>query len=233
MKNLNIFSSVAEYENAKSGGVLNAPNVSFVDEDSSVRYLLENIPTHNGYEYVDLGLSVKWATCNVGASSPEEYGLYFAWGETTGYTSKQVPDVRAFTEDEYKAGPAASISADLTLEQDAAHVNLGGNWRMPTKDECQELLDNCDDSWTDGYNGTDVAGWVLTSKVNGKSVFFPAAGDCSNSNVWGVGSNGEYQSAMWDSYSTKLAWFLDFGSMGHNVSSSSRFQGRSVRGVFK
>ena len=104
---------------------------------------------------------------------------------------------------------------------------------MPTKDECQELLDNCDDSWTDGYNGTDVAGWVLTSKVNGKSVFFPAAGDCSNSNVWGVGSNGEYQSAMWDSYSTKLAWFLDFGSMGHNVSSSSRFQGRSVRGVFK
>ena len=233
MKNLNIFSSVAEYENAKSGGVLNAPNVSFVNEDSSVRYLLENIPTHNGHEYVDLGLSVKWATCNVGASSPEQSGLYFAWGETTGYTSKQVPAVRAFTENEYKAGPAASISADLALEQDAAHVNLGGNWRMPTKNECQELLDNCDDSWTDGYNGTDVAGWVLTSKVNGKSVFFPAAGDCSDSNVLGVGSNGEYQSAMWDSYSTKLAWFLDFGSMGHNVSSSSRFQGRSVRGVFK
>ena len=121
---------------------------------------------NNGYDYVDLGLpsGTLWATCNVGASSPEKYGLYFAWGETTGYTSEQVPDVRAFTEDEYKAGPAASISADLTLEQDAAHVNLGGNWRMPTKDECQELLDNCDDSWTDGYNGTDVAGWVLTSK---------------------------------------------------------------------
>ena len=89
MKNLNIFSSVAEYENAKSGGVLNAPNVSFVDEDSSVRYLLELDP-YNGYEYVDLGLpsGLKWATCNVGASLPEEYGLYFAWGETTGYTGE-------------------------------------------------------------------------------------------------------------------------------------------------
>ena len=157
--------------------------------------------------------------------------MYYAWGETIGYNSEQVPVVRAFTEDEYKKGPAASISADLTLEQDAAHVNLGGNWRMPTKDECQELLDNCDDSWTDGYNGTGVAGWVLTSTVNGKSVFFPAAGDCSDSNVYGVGSNGEYQSAMRDS--TKLAWFLAFGSMGHNVASSPRRQGRSVRGVFK
>ena len=90
MKNLNIFSLISEYENAKSGGVLNVPNVSFVDEDSSVRYLLKLDFTHNGYEYVDLGLpsGLKWATCNVGASSPEEYGLYFAWGETTGYTSE-------------------------------------------------------------------------------------------------------------------------------------------------
>ena len=153
------------------GGVLNVPNVSFVDEDSSVRYLLKNIPTHNGYEYVDLGLpsGLKWATYNLGATSPEEYGLYFAWGETTGYTTEQVTlGVKTFTKDEYNRGPAASISADLTLEQDAAHVNMGGNWRMPTKDECQELLDNCDDSWTDKYNGTEVDGWVFTSKVNGK-----------------------------------------------------------------
>ena len=149
MKNLNIFSLITEYDNTKSGGVLNVPNVSFVDEDSSVRYLLENIPTHNGY--VDLGLpsGLKWATCNVGASKPQDYGLYFAWGETTGFTADQVPGVRAFTYDVYNAGPAASISTDLTLEQDAAHVNLGGNWRMPTKAEFQELLDNCDVVWTD------------------------------------------------------------------------------------
>ena len=83
MKNFNIFSLISEYDNAKSRGVLNEPNVSFVDEDSSVRYLID---PYNGYEYVDLGLSVKWATCNVGATSPEQAGLYFAWGETTGYT---------------------------------------------------------------------------------------------------------------------------------------------------
>ena len=210
---------------------------------NSENYIVVNgekfLPTpaiHNGYEYVDLGLpsGLKWATCNVGASSPEEYGLYFAWGETTGYTGEQVTSgIKPFTKDEYNRGPAASISADLTLEQDAAHVNMGGNWRMPTKDECQELLDNCDDSWTDAYNGTEIAGWVLTSKVNGKSVFFPAAGNCSNSEVWGVGSNGKYQSAMWDSYSTDLSWFLSFGSMSHSVGSSVRYQGRSVRGVFK
>ena len=72
MKNLNIFSSVTEYENTKSGGVLNVPNVSFVDEDSSVKYLLKNIPTYNGYEYVDLGLpsGLKWAKCNV-----EQHGI--------------------------------------------------------------------------------------------------------------------------------------------------------------
>ena len=107
------------------GGVLDVPNVSFVDEDNSVRYLLKLDFTHNGYEYVDLGLpsGLKWATCNIGASSPEEYGLYFAWGETTGYTSKQVTSgVRKFDEASYTA---SAISTDLTLEQDAAHVNLG------------------------------------------------------------------------------------------------------------
>ena len=225
MKNLNIFSLVAEYENAKLGGVLDVPNVSFVDEDSSVRYLLKNIPTHNGHEYVDLGLpsGLKWATCNVGASNPQDYGLYFAWGETVGYTAEQVPGVRAFNSASYKA---SAISADLTLEQDAAHVNLGGNWRMPTKAEYQELLDNCDDSWTDNYNGTGVAGRVFTSKVNENSVFFPAAGDCYDSSVNNVGSV-QYWSASWNSSSE--AWFLDFQLKWFGI----RFYGLSVRGVFK
>lgn len=132
--------------------------------------------THNGYEYVDLGLpsGLKWATCNVGASSPEEYGLYFAWGETTGYTAAQVKaGERVFSSMVYKAGSAASISTDLTLEQDAARTNLGGNWRMPTRAEIKELINNCDTIWTDDYNGTGVAGQLLTSKVNGNSMFFP------------------------------------------------------------
>ena len=234
MKNLNIFSLITEYENAKSGGVLNVPNVSFVDEDNSVRYLLKLDFTHNGYEYVDLGLPsrLKWATCNVGATSPEQAGLYFAWGETVGYTAEQVTSgVKAFSEDVYNAGPAASINTDLTLEQDAAHANMGGNWRMPTKDEYQELLDNCNVVWTDDYNGTGVAGMMFTSKINGKLVFFPAAGGCTNSYVGYVGSDGYYWSASWDSSSD--AWRLGFNSGSQRLYTTNRYYGYSVRGVFK
>ena len=180
---------------------------------------------------VDLGLpsGLKWAAGNVGAKNPEDYGLYFAWGETTGFTADQVPGVRAFIYDEYIAGPAASISADLTLEQDAAHVNLGDNWRMPTKDECQELIKNCDVVWTDNYNGTGVAGKVFTSKVNGNSVFFPAAGNCGNSSVYGVGSDGGCWSASWSSSSR--AWYLCFDSGYQSLGDYGRYYGCSVRGV--
>ena len=176
---------------------------------------------------VDLGLSVKWAVGNVGATSPEDYGLYFAWGETTGYTAEQVTaGVRAFNSVSYKA---SSISADLTLEQDAAHVNLGGNWRMPTKAECQELFDNCDFSWTNDYNGTGVAGRIFTSKVNGKSVFFPAAGYCDDSSVNGVGSHGDFWSASQYSPSNAWGWFFYPGSQW--VDDNGRYYGLLVRGV--
>ena len=229
MKNLNIFSLVSEYDNAKSGGVLNVPNVSFVDEDSSVRYLLENIDPYNGYEYVDLGLpsGLKWATCNVGANKPEDYGLYFAWGETTGYTAEQVTSgVRSFDFDSYKV---ASISTDLTIEQDTAHANMGGNWRMPTKAEFQELLDNCNGVWTNNYNGTGAAGKVFTSKVNENSVFFPAAGGCSDSSVNSVGSYDRCWSASWKSSAS--AWGLRLFSEIQEVDYNHRYYGFSVRGV--
>ena len=230
MKNLNIFSLISEYNSAKSGGALNKPNVSFVDEDSSVRYLVDL--THNGYEYVDLGLpsGLKWATCNVGATSPEQAGLYFAFGETEGFTAEQVKKgERSFDSASYNAGSAASISKDLTLEQDAAHVNLGGNWRMPTKAECQELFDNCDLSWTNDYNGTGVVGRIFTSKVNGKSVFFPAAGYCGDSSVNGVGSHGDFWSASCYSSSKAWGWFFYPGSQW--LDDNGRYYGLSVRGV--
>ena len=233
MKNLNIFSLVAEYENAKSGGVLDVPNVSFINESGSIICLpkLEDL-THNGYEYVDLELpsGLKWATCNIGASSPEQAGLYFAWGETVGYTAEQVTSgVRSFSKSVYNSGPAALISANLTLEQDAAHVNLGGNWRMPTEPEYQELIDNCDVIWTNDYNETGVAGRVFTSKVNGKSVFFPAAGICNSSSVKSVGSTGIYWSASWRS--STYARDLFFHSSGHYTSDGGRVYGYSVRAV--
>ena len=188
--------------------------------------------TENNYKYIDLGLpsGLLWATCNVGATSPEQAGLYFAWGETVGYTAEQVKSgERSFSSSVYNSGSAASISADLTLEQDAAQVNLGGNWRMPTQAEYQELLDNCDVTWVSNYKGKGGAGRLFTSKVNGNSVFFPAAGRCSGSSVDDVGSDGYYWSSSWDSSS--FAWSLRFYSGGQSLGVSSRDFGFSVRGV--
>ena len=192
------------------------------------------IDPYNGYEYVDLGLpsGLKWAKCNVGANSPEQAGLYFAWGETTGYTANDVTSgVRVFSEDVYNAGPAASISTNLTLEQDAAHVNMGGKWRMPSSDEFQELLNNCNIVITDDYNGTGAKGKVFTSKVNGKSVYFPTVGGCydSSTNILD-GYDGYYWSASWDSSTN--AWYLDFSYTGEYLKSfGTRYWGYSVRGV--
>ena len=188
--------------------------------------------THNGHEFVDLGLpsGTLWATCNVGATSPEQAGLYFAFGETTGFTAEQVKSgERAFTTDEYNAGSAASISTNLTLEQDAAHVHMGGKWRMPTKDEWRELLDNCDVVWTADYGETGVAGRVFTSKVNGNSVFLPAADRCINSSVGWVRSEGYYWSASWYSYFN--AWYLGFDPERQYLYYSLRDFGQPVRGV--
>ena len=185
--------------------------------------------THNGHGFVDLGLpsGLLWATCNVGATSPEQAGLYFAFGETTGYTAEQVKKgERSFDSANYTA---PSVSETLNLEQDAARANLGGNWRMPTKRQFSELIDNCDVTWTNDYNGTGVAGKVFTSKTNGNSVFFPAAGYCDMSYVDNVGSYGYYWSASWKLSS--YAWYLDFGSGGQVLDYYNRYFGQSVRGV--
>ena len=186
--------------------------------------------THNGHEYVDLGLpsGTLWATCNVGATSPEQAGLYFAFGETTGYSAEQVKKgERSFDSASYTA---PSVSENLNIEQDAAHVNLGGNWRMPTKTECQELIDNCNVVWTDDYNGTEVAGCIFTSKVNGNSVFLPAAGLCYDSSVVEVGSDGHYWSTS--GLSSSRAWGLRFYCDNLYMNYYYyRFYGQPVRGV--
>ena len=188
--------------------------------------------TENNYKYVDLGLpsGLKWATCNVGATSPEEYGLYFAWGETTGYTREQVTSgVRAFSKDVYNSGPAASISANLTLEQDVARANLGGNWRMPNKDDYQELFDNCNVTWVSNYKEKGVAGRLFISNINGNMLFFPAAGTGNNSSVNNIGSNGYYWSTSW--YSSTNAYQLHFNCGEQSISDYRRYYGRPVRGV--
>lgn len=153
--------------------------------------------SHNGHEYVDLGLSVKWATCNVGATTPEGYGNYFAWGETT--TKENYSWSTYFDSDEegkiftkyYNYGGKTVLDP----EDDAAYVNWGGNWRMPTKAEWQELKDNCTWEWTT-QNGID--GYKVTSNKAGytyKFIFLPAAGYRYDSNLSSEGSEGDYWSS--------------------------------------
>lgn len=111
-----------------------------------------------------------WSTCNVGADKPTDTGLYFSWGNVEGHIIGEGYD---FSQATYDATPAAEISGNLSLNEDAARENLGSPWRMPTSAEFQELYDNCTVVWTT-MNG--VSGYQFTSNVNGNTLFFPATG---------------------------------------------------------
>ena len=185
----------------------------------------------NGCEFVDLGLpsGLLWATRNVRVTSPEQTGLYFAWGEIEGFSIKQINKGKiVFDKDKYYSGTVASISKDLTFDNDTANHYMGGKWRTPTKKDWRELLNNCDDAWTNDYNGTGMAGRIFTSKVNGNSVFLPAAGGCYGSSLLGVGSYGNYLSASW--YSSSYAWGLLFFSHSQYMDNLLRYFGYSLRG---
>ena len=192
-----------------------------------------------GLEAVDLGLSsgLKWANMNVGATSETDYGLYFAWGETTGYTS-DTSDGRSFNWASYDLGNSPSNlymynSTDglttLKMSDDAARANWGGNWRMPTQTEFQELLDNTTNEWV-----TDPApGWKFTSKASGNtnSIFLPAAGCRRITSVGYQGSRGGYWSSSLYADYPNGARYLDFYSGGAGMDRYDRYGGYSVRAV--
>ena len=173
---------------------------------------------NNSKGYVDLGLSVKWATCNVGATMPEEYGDYFAWGEIK---PKQRYDYDNYT--------SSSNSSTLPLYADAAHVNWGGSWRMPTRAEQDELIDTNNCTWT-WITQNGVNGYKVTSKKNGNSIFLPAAGERLNSSLYGAGSSGDYWSSSLSTDSSR-AYGLYFDSSDVDWGSGSRYYGLSVRPV--
>ena len=134
----------------------------------------------NGHEYVDLGLpsGLKWATCNVGASSPSDYGNYYAWGETS--TKSEYTESNSKTRGK-NMGDIGGNSA-----YDAARANWGGSWRLPTKAEFEELLNRCTWTWTsqNGHKGYLVKG------PNGRSIFIPAAGGRDGSSLYLAGEYG-------------------------------------------
>ena len=196
--------------------------------------------TENGHEYVDLGLSVKWATCNVGASQPEEYGDYFAWGETQ---PKDYYDCSTYkwcngsynnltkynTKSSYGTVDNKTV---LEAADDAARANWGGSWRMPTDAEQDELHTECTWTWTT-ENG--VNGYRVTSNKAGytdKSIFLPAAGDRYDSSLDGAGSYGYYWSSSLRPDGPFDAGYLYFSpSYVYGGSSRSRCCGQSVRPV--
>ncbi len=175
--------------------------------------------TINGHEYVDLGLSVKWATCNVGASSPSDYGNYYAWGETT--TKSNYSNSNSVT----YGKSMGSIAGNPTY--DAARANWGSTWRLPTANEIDELLNKCTWTWTSqgGHNGYKVKG------PNGNSIFLPAAGWRYGTSLYGAGETGYSWSATPYEDDTSRAYCLGFSSGDHRRYWYDRSIGRSVRPV--
>ena len=185
----------------------------------------------DGHDYVDMGLSVMWATCNLGASSLSDYGDYFAWGETT--TKSE------YTSDNCKTWEKNIGDIAGNPKYDAARANWGGSWRMPTEAEMAELIDNCTWTWTDNLiiNCGDVniitltCGYKVTSKINGNSIFLPAAGWRYGSSLIYAGEFGYYWSATPYESDTQNACGLYFDSGYHYVDWSYRYNGHGVRPV--
>ena len=191
----------------------------------------------NGHEWVDLGLSVKWATCNVGANSISDVGELFAWGEKD--TKREFHDVNYSF---WKSGSTATFSADMSkyattdtskaydnksaleLIDDAAHENWGGHWRMPTEEEFEELSSGCTWEWQ-CVDGT--WGCLGTSMKNGQTIFLTASG-------WSLGSDGAYwTSDLYDKYSDNLSISFRFDKNRKSPSSFplARSLGLSIRPV--
>lgn len=207
------------------------------------------VTVKEGVQAVDLGLpsGLKWASCNVGATKPEEFGDYFAWGETEPKASydwstykwcKGASDAltKYCFDPSYWGGTGQMDNKkQLDLADDAANANMGGDWRMPTNAEWQELIDNCTVTWTSNYNGTGVAGSIFTGKKSGYtgvSIFIPAAG-------WRIDTitmDSEHYCYCWtsvldDERYPSVAYYSMSSNYGPDINSFDRADGRSVRAV--
>lgn len=198
----------------------------------------EGCPDENHVHAIDLGLSVKWACCNVGATRPEEYGGYYAWGETeeksvynevTYKYSHGIDEGGDGWYDWYRDKSYDNIGSDISGTQyDVAHVKWGGSWRMPTLAEFEELYNSCTSEWTI-LNG--VYGRKFTSRKNGNSIFLPAAGDRDNDNLNYAGSRGYYWSSSLNTDNLHSAYSLSFRLGSVDTFHLNRCYGRSVRPV--
>ena len=229
---MTISASAQFYIYCSDGNVIKVDSISMIAPS-------ENVDSHNGHEYVDLGLSVKWATCNVGATKPEEYGDYFAWGETQpksnyDWSTYKWCNGSYYTQTKYNTNSSYGTvdnKTTLDLGDDAARANWGGSWRMPTDAELTELREQCTWTWTT-QNG--VYGYKVTSKKSGytnKSIFLPAAGDRYDRSHGDAGIIGYYWSSSLNTGSPRSAWSVDLYSDYVGRYSYERCYGFSVRPV--
>lgn len=195
-----------------------------------------NVKSNTEFEYVDLGLSVKWATMNVGAKNVSDYGAYFAWGE--------IGIKKDYTWGSYKHGSSVD---DITkynyednimcLEQsdDTAQANWGGHWRMPDKTEWEELCNKCNCNW-EWTNVDGTSGYKITSKKSGytdKSIFLPAAGYFRGQSIEGKEKSAYYWSSTrnepFPDRSICLYFIPNFIGIGNNGFRNGGFTVRPVR----
>ena len=207
---------------------------------SENRNLVANFIVFSGYTYVDLGLpsGTLWATCNVGATTPEGYGDYFAWGETQqkdnyNWSTYQYCNGSSSTLTKYCNNPDYGYNGytdtltTLLPDDDAATANWGADWRMPTIEEWRELYNRTTRIWTI-QNG--VYGRLFTSS-NGNSIFLPAAGNRTEGNLNDVGSYGYYWSSSLDTINPYGAWDYIFSWGAQQIAPHDRYIGWSVRAV--
>ena len=229
-------------------------------EQSSTCKVIVKPESINGHKFIEMGDGLKWAKTNVGADTPEGYGDFFAWGETSPYyeNGSALSDSPTWKngKNEGYAWPSYFDSPNgdgksfekydngkkikLDLEDDTARSIWGGSWRIPTPSEWEWLYKNCSIKWTDDFNGTGVSGHILTSKVQGyegNSIFLPAAGYRHGVYLEYVKINGAYWASSLNEDSPTDAWCLRFGRNGYNLpipehrGSVTRIHGYSIRPV--
>lgn len=217
-----------------------AINNTGVSYGNQIMFTTLKLPFENGHEYVDLGVSVKWATCNIGATVSEEAGGYYAWGETT--TPKNDYE---WTYYKYCLGQYYTLTkyctdlsyayitnvqdnkTTLDLSDDAAHVNWGGQWRMPTKSEVEELKTKCRWEWIT-RNGID--GYLVWGS-NGNSIFLPSAGYMNERNLESYSDCGVYWTSNLSESNTIEAYALYISSSSISIGDRERCYGLSIRPV--
>ncbi len=198
-----------------------ASNIDYVDFSEKAAD-----PTVSAGQVVDLGLTVYWASCNLGAEAPEEYGDYFAWGETK--------PKRIYTEENYSYYDTSSYQYTDIGENiagtpyDAATVNLGNDWRMPTRQEIKELIDNCTWEWTTISN---INGYKITGK-NGNSIFLPAAGRIIYASLSEINRDLQYSTATSATPTEQYILVQNQGYPGsYTIIASRKYDGLSIRPV--